>query len=188
MYNLQRSLSDKCDFSVGASRVFRLPVGVQLDSPKHITPAPNQYDVCILKMLLQPLLPTPNADNQTCVFSVTGQLQQSQCMDVLFSGHLSFPFQNWTQLLSWRQQSAIAMQVSTLTPFLLFCLVILVLTCAEGHYNINNNNTRCVSKAVVSPFRSKTERILAPVDQHVPGPGAYSPHLAPAPVKQTLLR
>lgn len=70
VYNLQRSFTDKCDFSVGASRVFRLPVGVQLDSPKHITPAPNQYDVCISKLLSLPLLPTPNADNQTCVLSV----------------------------------------------------------------------------------------------------------------------
>lgn len=71
-----------------------------------------------------------------------------------------------------------------------FCHPHLVLTCAEGHYNVNNNsnNVRCVSKAVVSPFRSKTERILAPVDQRIPGPGAYSPHLAPAPVKRTILQ
>lgn len=51
VYNLQRSFTDKCDFSVGASRVFRLPVGVQLDSPKHVTPAPNHYNVCRLKWL-----------------------------------------------------------------------------------------------------------------------------------------
>lgn len=51
VYNLQRSFTDRCDFSVGASRVFRLPVGVQLDRSNHITPAPNHYNVCILKLL-----------------------------------------------------------------------------------------------------------------------------------------
>lgn len=45
-YNLQSSFTDKRDFSVGVSRVFRLPVAVQPDGPKHRTPAPNQYDVC----------------------------------------------------------------------------------------------------------------------------------------------
>lgn len=49
-YNLQRSITDRHDFNTGASRVFRLPVAVQLDGPKHTTPAPNQYDVCIFKV------------------------------------------------------------------------------------------------------------------------------------------
>lgn len=47
-YNLQSSFINKYDFNTGASRVFRLPIAVQMDGPKHITPAPNQYDVCVL--------------------------------------------------------------------------------------------------------------------------------------------
>lgn len=44
-YNLQRPFINKQDFNVGVSRVFRLPVAVQLDGLKHRSPAPNQYDV-----------------------------------------------------------------------------------------------------------------------------------------------
>lgn len=46
-YNIQSSFINKQDFNVGVSRVFRLPVAVQLDGPKYKTPAPNQYDVCM---------------------------------------------------------------------------------------------------------------------------------------------
>lgn len=46
-YNIQSPFISKHDFNVGVSRVFRLPVAVQLDGPKHKTPAPNQYDVCV---------------------------------------------------------------------------------------------------------------------------------------------
>uniref|UniRef100_A0A3Q1EBQ7 Sperm-tail PG-rich repeat containing 1 n=1 Tax=Acanthochromis polyacanthus TaxID=80966 RepID=A0A3Q1EBQ7_9TELE len=44
-YNLQSSLIKKSDFNAGASRVFRLPVAVQIEGPKDPTPAPNQYHV-----------------------------------------------------------------------------------------------------------------------------------------------
>uniref|UniRef100_UPI0037E9072D O(6)-methylguanine-induced apoptosis 2 n=1 Tax=Semicossyphus pulcher TaxID=241346 RepID=UPI0037E9072D len=44
-YNLQSSCINKYDFNTGVSRVFRLPVAVKVDHPKHQTPAPNQYDV-----------------------------------------------------------------------------------------------------------------------------------------------
>lgn len=57
----------------------------------------------------------------------------------------------------------------------------------EGHYEVNNSHIQHGSKAVLSPFKSKTRRIPAPVDHHVPGPGAYSPHQTPAPVKRTIL-
>ncbi|CAB1434196.1 unnamed protein product [Pleuronectes platessa] len=56
-----------------------------------------------------------------------------------------------------------------------------------GHYEVNNYRIQHGSKVVLSPFRSKTQRIPALVDKHVPGPGAYSPHRAPTPVKKTLL-
>lgn len=46
-YNIQSSFINKHDFNTGVSRVFRLPVAVQLNGPKYKTPAPNQYDVCI---------------------------------------------------------------------------------------------------------------------------------------------
>ncbi|XP_044028893.1 O(6)-methylguanine-induced apoptosis 2 isoform X2 [Siniperca chuatsi] len=55
------------------------------------------------------------------------------------------------------------------------------------HYEVNNNVIQYSSKAVLSPFKSKTQRIPAPVDNCVPGPGAYSPHQTPAPVKKTIL-
>ncbi|XP_051811748.1 O(6)-methylguanine-induced apoptosis 2 isoform X2 [Acanthochromis polyacanthus] len=44
-YNLQSSLIKKSDFNAGASRVFRLPVAVQIEGPKDPTPAPNQYHI-----------------------------------------------------------------------------------------------------------------------------------------------
>ncbi|XP_008299745.1 O(6)-methylguanine-induced apoptosis 2 [Stegastes partitus] len=49
VYNLQSSLIKNNDFNTGVSRVFRLPVVVQPDGPKHTTPAPNQYDVRIVE-------------------------------------------------------------------------------------------------------------------------------------------
>lgn len=45
VYNLQGSLINKYDFNTGVSRVFRSPLAVPVDGPKHQTPAPNQYDV-----------------------------------------------------------------------------------------------------------------------------------------------
>ncbi|AWP21442.1 putative O(6)-methylguanine-induced apoptosis 2 [Scophthalmus maximus] len=56
-----------------------------------------------------------------------------------------------------------------------------------GHYEVNNHLIQHNSKAVLSPFKSKTKRIPALVDDHGPGPGAYSPHQAPRPVKKTIL-
>lgn len=54
--------------------MFRLPVGVQPDGPKHITPAPNQYNVCTVcdlhKLLLEPLFVHPAVDKHVYVFSV----------------------------------------------------------------------------------------------------------------------
>ncbi|XP_051246484.1 O(6)-methylguanine-induced apoptosis 2 isoform X1 [Dicentrarchus labrax] len=55
------------------------------------------------------------------------------------------------------------------------------------HYEVNDNTIQHGSKAVLSPFKSKTQRIPDPVDNRVPGPGAYNPHQTPAPVKRTIL-
>ncbi|XP_074543583.1 O(6)-methylguanine-induced apoptosis 2 [Halichoeres trimaculatus] len=44
-YNLQSSFINKCDFNKGVSRVFRPPLVLKVDGPKHPTPAPNQYDI-----------------------------------------------------------------------------------------------------------------------------------------------
>ncbi|KAF7667257.1 hypothetical protein LDENG_00070010 [Lucifuga dentata] len=112
-YNLQGSFINKFDFNTGVSRVFRLPVAVQLDGPKHTTPAPNQYDVC-------------------------------------FGGS--------------ERNSSVA-----------------------GHYEVKDNLIQRGPMVALSPFRSKTCRIPAPMDNCFPGPGAYSPHQAPAPVKRTIL-
>lgn len=76
VYNLQRSFTDKCDFSVGASRVFRLPVGVQLDSPKHMTPAPNHYNVCIDRVAF---VASPPFKCKWLVFSLSGQVTYTSC-------------------------------------------------------------------------------------------------------------
>lgn len=68
-------------------------------------------------------------------------------------------------------------------------LILFVLhhTFVEGHYEVRSNIIQQSSKAVVSPFKSKTQRIPPLVDNHVPGPGAYSPHQPPAPVSKTIL-
>ncbi|XP_068432487.1 O(6)-methylguanine-induced apoptosis 2 isoform X2 [Clinocottus analis] len=55
------------------------------------------------------------------------------------------------------------------------------------HYEVSGYLIPDGSKAVLSPFKSKTQRILPPLDHRVPGPGAYSPHQTPAPVKRTIL-
>ncbi|KAJ0055330.1 hypothetical protein NL108_015976 [Boleophthalmus pectinirostris] len=54
------------------------------------------------------------------------------------------------------------------------------------HYYIEDDFQR-VSKAVLSPFRSKTQRLSGPKDNLVPGPGAYSPHQSPAPTRRSHL-
>ncbi|XP_069032629.1 O(6)-methylguanine-induced apoptosis 2 isoform X2 [Embiotoca jacksoni] len=56
-----------------------------------------------------------------------------------------------------------------------------------GHYELSDRSIQKGSKALLSPFKSKTRRIAALVDNHVPGPAAYSPHQMPVPVKRTLL-
>uniref|UniRef100_A0A3Q0SD89 Sperm-tail PG-rich repeat containing 1 n=1 Tax=Amphilophus citrinellus TaxID=61819 RepID=A0A3Q0SD89_AMPCI len=115
-YNLQSSFIKKYD-NTGVSRVFRLPIAVQMDGPKHITPAPNQYDVYLAVYFVSFLL---------------------------------------------------SVQVSC-------------------HYEVRSSLIQGGSKVVLSPFRSKTHRIPPLVDHRVPGPGAYSPYQAPAPVKKTML-
>ncbi|XP_055368665.1 O(6)-methylguanine-induced apoptosis 2 isoform X3 [Betta splendens] len=55
------------------------------------------------------------------------------------------------------------------------------------HYEVKNHFIQHSSKAVLSPFKSKTQRIPALVDNHVPGPGAYSPHQTRIPAKKTML-
>ncbi|KAK7899224.1 hypothetical protein WMY93_020077 [Mugilogobius chulae] len=54
------------------------------------------------------------------------------------------------------------------------------------HYYIEDDIQHS-SKAVLSPFRSKTQRLSGPKDNLVPGPGAYSPHQNLAPVKRSSL-
>ncbi|XP_018540144.1 O(6)-methylguanine-induced apoptosis 2 isoform X2 [Lates calcarifer] len=136
VYNIQSSFINKHDFNTGVSRVFRLPVAVQLDGPKHKTPAPNQYDVsCVSRERISAVVGT------SAFLSKTGR--DSFC-----------PNKN--------------------VP-------------SPCHYDVNSHLIQHSSKTVMSPFRSKTQRIPAPVNNHVPGPGAYSPHQAPAPVKRTIL-
>ncbi|KAK5854808.1 hypothetical protein PBY51_004969 [Eleginops maclovinus] len=135
-YTLPSSFVNKNKFNVGVSRVFRLPVAVQLDSPKYPTPAPNQYDVC---------------------FSSRGSFS-------LGIGTSAF--------LSKTRRDSFYLNNDLPSP----C-----------HYEVSSNIIQHSSKAVVSPFKSKTQRIPPSVDHHVPGPGAYSPHQTPAPVKKTTL-
>ncbi|XP_041812002.1 O(6)-methylguanine-induced apoptosis 2 [Chelmon rostratus] len=135
-YNLQSCLINKYDFNIGVSRVFRLPVAVQLDGPKHNTPAPNQFDVC--------------CGGRQRFSSVVGT----------------------SAFLSKTGRDSFYPNKNVPSP----C-----------HYEVNDNVIQHGSMAVLSPFKSKTQRIPAPVDYGVPGPGAYSPHQTPAPVKRTIL-
>ncbi|XP_059206704.1 O(6)-methylguanine-induced apoptosis 2 isoform X2 [Centropristis striata] len=135
-YNLPSSFLDKNNFNIGVSRVFRLPVAVQLDGPKHQTPAPNQYDIsCVTRPSVSSVVGT------SAFLSKTGRSFFYQ------KKHVPSP-----------------------------C-----------HYEVSRPLSQHGSTAVLSPFKSKTQRIPAPMDNHVPGPGAYSPHQTPAPVKRTLL-
>ncbi|KAE8281802.1 O(6)-methylguanine-induced apoptosis 2 [Larimichthys crocea] len=134
-YNLQSSFIDKHDFNTGVSRVFRLPVAVQLDGPKHKTPAPNQYDVS-----------QPSRERFSLVVGTSAFLSKTGRDTCCSKKNVPSP-----------------------------C-----------HYDVNDNVIQ-QSLAVLSPFKSKTQRIPPPVDNRVPGPGAYSPHHTPALVKRTIL-
>ncbi|KAM9838241.1 O(6)-methylguanine-induced apoptosis 2 [Aulostomus maculatus] len=134
VYNLQGSFINRWDFNTGVSRVFRLPVAVQLEGPKHKTPAPNQYDVHYI--------------SRERHFSTAG----------------TSPF------LSRTGRNSFCTNIDVPSP----C-----------HYNVSSYQLG--SKAVLSPFKSKTQRIPPVFDNHVPGPGAYSPHQTPAPVRKTIL-
>ncbi|KAK2920874.1 hypothetical protein Q8A73_000359 [Channa argus] len=136
VYNIKSSFVNKNDFNVGVSRVFRLPVAVQLDGPKHKTPAPNQYNVNF-----------ESRERPSAVFGTSAFLSKT--------GRSSF-------------------DTSKNVP-------------SPCHYKVNNHFIQPSSKTVLSPFKSTTQRIAALVDNHVPGPGAYSPHQNPAPVKKTTL-
>ncbi|KAM8766459.1 O(6)-methylguanine-induced apoptosis 2 [Acanthopagrus schlegelii] len=135
-YNLQSSFVDKYDFNIGSSRVFRLPVAVQLDGPKYNTPAPNQYDVSCGK--------TPKSFSS--VVGTSAFLSKT--------GRYSFYPNNDGP--------------------------------SPCHYEVRNNVIQRDTQAIVSPFKSKTQRIPPPVDHHVPGPGAYSPHQTPALERTTI--
>uniref|UniRef100_A0A3Q3FVP2 Sperm-tail PG-rich repeat containing 1 n=1 Tax=Labrus bergylta TaxID=56723 RepID=A0A3Q3FVP2_9LABR len=133
-YNLQSSFVQKKDFNTGVSRVFRLPVAVKVEGPKHLTPAPNQYDVCMISAV--------NVTVGTSAFL-------SKTRRTTFDPNKNAP--------------------------------------SPCQYDVNTNVIQLCPKAVSSPFRSKTQRIPASAAQCGPGPGAYSPHQTPAPVKRTLL-
>ncbi|XP_030268649.1 O(6)-methylguanine-induced apoptosis 2 isoform X2 [Sparus aurata] len=135
-YNLQSSFVDKHDFNIGSSRVFRLPVALQLDGPKYETPAPNQYDVSCGS--------TPKRFS-----SVVGT----------------------SAFLSKTSRNSFYPNNNVPSP----C-----------HYEVRNSVIQHDTKAIVSPFKSKTQRIPPPVDHRVPGPGAYSPHQTPSPEKKTI--
>ncbi|XP_075995287.1 O(6)-methylguanine-induced apoptosis 2 [Genypterus blacodes] len=136
VYNLQGSFINKYDFNTGVSRVFRSPVAVQLDRPKNMTPAPNQYDVCFSGTERKPSMAGTSA-----FLSKTGRNSLSP------NKYMPSP-----------------------------C-----------HYEVNDDLIQKDPKAASSPFKSKTPRIPAPLQNHFPGPGAYSPHQIPVPVKRTIL-
>ncbi|XP_029023828.1 O(6)-methylguanine-induced apoptosis 2 isoform X2 [Betta splendens] len=136
VYNIQSSFMNKHDFNTGVSRVFRLPVAVQLDGPKQKSPAPNQYDVTC-----------GSRERLNAVVGTSGFLSKTGRNTFYPNGNMPSP-----------------------------C-----------HYEVKNHFIQHSSKAVLSPFKSKTQRIPALVDNHVPGPGAYSPHQTRIPAKKTML-
>ncbi|XP_023266143.1 O(6)-methylguanine-induced apoptosis 2 isoform X2 [Seriola lalandi dorsalis] len=169
VYNIQSSFINKYDFNIGVSRVFRLPVAVQLDAPKHKTPAPNQYDV--------------SCGSRERISSVVGT---SAFLSKI--GRDSFYTNN--NVPSPCNYLTVFTNNLILHLFYFFTLssfLILHHTFVIGQYEVNNHLIQHSSKAVLSPFKSKTQRIPALVDNHMPGPGAYSPHQVPALVKKAIL-
>ncbi|XP_070996226.1 O(6)-methylguanine-induced apoptosis 2 isoform X1 [Oncorhynchus clarkii lewisi] len=55
------------------------------------------------------------------------------------------------------------------------------------HYKVNDAITQKCPKVPLSCFKSNSVRIQSPVNNHVPGPGTYSPYQAPEPVRRTIL-
>lgn len=90
-------------------------------------------------------------------------------------------------LLSHAQYQFIVLKNNNSNKYIIFLSCILIITFLKGHYEVNDNSIHKGPKVAVSPFKSKTPRIPAPLENRFPGPGAYSPHQTPAPVKRTIL-
>nr|XP_040043725.1 O(6)-methylguanine-induced apoptosis 2 [Gasterosteus aculeatus aculeatus] len=135
-HNLPSTFVNKNHFSFRTSSVFRLPVAVRLDGPKHSPPAPDLYDVGYGRR-----------DRWSSVDGASPFLSKA--------GHNSF------------------FQIED-RP-------------SPCHYEVSDHLIQNAYKAIVSPFKSKSQRIPPPIDSRLPGAGAYSPYQTPLPGKRAVL-
>lgn len=179
-----------------------MPVAVQLDGPKHGTPAPNQYNVCAVCLNNKLLLKTTLWD---CVVHPVADAWSFCCFCIdrsVVVADRDSPRRLVHQLSSQKQDVTLCAPTKlghrhVITPrylnapckvlHYLILYIFLLHKCVEGHYEVNNSVIQQGSRAVLSPFKSKTQRIPAPVDHRVPGPGAYSSHQTPTPARRTIL-
>uniref|UniRef100_A0A3Q2ZZT6 Sperm-tail PG-rich repeat containing 1 n=1 Tax=Kryptolebias marmoratus TaxID=37003 RepID=A0A3Q2ZZT6_KRYMA len=199
-YNLQRSFINKHDFSVGVSRFFRSPVAVQLDGPKHRTPAPNQYQVGsdtsrTSSAGSSPFLSKTSRDWLRVNKDVPSPAHYEVSCSLIHAGTKAFssPFRSRTQRLPAAAENRVLgpgaysphqpAPVVKKTP-LRCCLVIAqpaqvvqknLLVPGPGHYDVGTSDQSSKRLRPSAAFASRTERMLPNLRaETTPGPGKES--------------
>uniref|UniRef100_A0A3P9DKC9 Sperm-tail PG-rich repeat containing 1 n=1 Tax=Maylandia zebra TaxID=106582 RepID=A0A3P9DKC9_9CICH len=205
-YNLQSSFINKYDFNTGASRVFRLPIAVQMDGPKHITPAPNQYDVCILLLSVSSVVGTSPFLSRTTRDSFyppknvpsPGHYEVNSSLIQHGSKAVLSPFRSKTQRIlppadhcvpgpgAYNPHQAPTPVKKTILPRRYFLAIAAPPQTVPkdpplpgpGHYDIGQYDRPSKQSIPTAAFASRTQRIpQKPVADKIPGPGFYNPQL-----------
>ncbi|XP_028317688.1 O(6)-methylguanine-induced apoptosis 2 [Gouania willdenowi] len=206
-YNLQSSLITKCDFNTGSSRLFRLPVAVQMDGPKHKTPAPNQYDV-----LYENKEKAFSAAGTSAFLSKTRRLTMSLNKDTPSPGHydvkdtviqhsskaIMSPFKSKTKRIPalannyvpgpgaytpYQGPEPLKRAIHPRRYFLAVSAPPVIIPKdpplpGPGQYDIRNNIRPSNHPLPTAAFASRTERIHRSLQTDVnPGPGFYDPQI-----------
>lgn len=206
-YNLQSSFINKSDFNTGASRVFRLPIAVQMDGPKHITPAPNQYDVsCARRVSISSVVGTSPFLSRTTRDSFCppqnvpspGHYEVNSSLIQHGSKAVSSPFRSKTQRIlpptdhrvpgpgAYNPHQAPTPVKKTILPRRYFLAIAAPPQTVPkdpplpgpGYYDIGQYDRPSKQSIPTAAFASRTQRIPPkPVADKIPGPGFYNPQL-----------
>ncbi|KAM9385674.1 LOW QUALITY PROTEIN: O(6)-methylguanine-induced apoptosis 2 [Pholidichthys leucotaenia] len=198
-YNLLSSFINKYDFNNGASRMFRLPVAVQMDGPKHKIPAPN-YDIsCTPTVSVSSVVDTSSFLSRTSRDSLCpnktvpspGHYNVSTSLLQHGSSALLSPFSKTQRILSpvhndgpgpagYSPYQAPTLVKMTILPrgFYLALLPLLLAIpkapplLGPGQYNIGNHHQQIPKHSrPTAAFASRTERIQKSHADMTPGPG-----------------
>uniref|UniRef100_A0A3P8U6P6 Sperm-tail PG-rich repeat containing 1 n=1 Tax=Amphiprion percula TaxID=161767 RepID=A0A3P8U6P6_AMPPE len=203
-YNLRSSLIKKNDFNAGASRVFRLPVAVQIEGPKDQTPAPNQYHVGRGIQRFSSVVGTSSFLSKTSRDSTfpnrnvpsPGHYEVSSSLIQSGSRALLSPFRSKTQRSPAAvdkggpgpgayspHQAPVKRTVLPRRHYLTLAAPPLVVPKdpplpGPGQYDIRDHNPTSKRLKPMAAFASRTQRIPRTSGaEMIPGPGFYDPQL-----------